>query len=565
MFVSYDPIKCAKLIHHYLTHMVDPNEDNLPYWLILPNRKPAEAAHCRVDDAELVGSWYEGLLAAMQMLSTDEGSDVLASFRRHLMASWGESGLRFCKKYPWTHTVHASFHEMGYILSALNALLTQNPLDEEAAGRAEGLVHGMKNLVIERKMKTFWSGDFLEKEPVYEFPNDVYLPGRGFDLSRHSGRGEACIRNAVILQPLVCYYERTKDPVALDLAQGIANHLLGVSHYFNFKMEYFGHVHSAVWFAWGLAGLGRVMGDAHYVEKAKAIYDYTRSISSSFGWVPEYAQWNPLSEEHCETCCIRDMILCALELIRCGYSVYWDDVNRFARNQLAENQIRYTGYVVCDNEIPDHNGITYHEIDQRMLGGYTGGSEPNTISLSRFRSVAGCCAGTAPVALKAVWDHVFSMENGTYVANIPCNKEDSICRLCSQIPNDGALSLTVKRDGLFGFRRYEWMKEAEFTVNGIPIMPEPNREIIKTMLKKGDVWKISFPITTKQVRETVRDNSYTVLYRACDVVDLLPHGDHIWLYQRDLSVPPYYPKPEEVHESGASNFGPTQQWMIKDK
>ena len=47
--------------------MVDPAYDNLPYWLLLPNKKPAEAAHCRVDDAELVGSWYEGLVSAMRI------------------------------------------------------------------------------------------------------------------------------------------------------------------------------------------------------------------------------------------------------------------------------------------------------------------------------------------------------------------------------------------------------------------------------------------------------------------------------------------------------------------
>ncbi|MBR3179066.1 MAG: hypothetical protein IKF49_06080 [Clostridia bacterium] len=559
MYASFEPLKNAALIHHYLTHMVDSMEDNLPYWLILPNRKPAEAAHCRVDDAELAGSWYEGLLSAMQMLGTKEGAHVLASFRRHLMQSWGENGLRYCKQYPWTHTIHASFHEMGYILSALNALLEHDPSDGEAAERAEGLVHGMRNLVIERKVRTFWSGDFEEPEPVFEFPNDVYLPDRGFDLSRHSGRGESCIRNAVILEPLVRYYERTQDPVALDLAKGIANHLLGVSRYFNYKMEYFGHVHSAIWFAWGLAKLGRVTEETRYTEKAKAIYDYTRSISSSFGWVPEYAQWHPLSEEHCETCCIRDMILCALELIRCGYPDYWEDVNQFSRNQLVENQVRYTGYVVCDNSRPDGNGITYHEIGQRMLGGFTGGSEPNTISLDRFRSVAGCCAGTAPTALKAVWDHVLTTENGVHIINIPCDKEDDLCSLKSLLPNEGTILLTAKEDGIFGVRIYEWMNEMKHTVNGLPVSPKKKGRILQLALKKGDQWIISFPLETRCVMETVRGMDYQVLYRGCDVIDLLPHGGHIRLYQRDLSVEPFLPKPEDVHESGASNYGPTQQ------
>ena len=124
-YQKFDPALMARRSYNYLTRMVDEKEDNLPDWLILPNKKPAEAAHCRVDDAELVGSWYEGLDSAVSMLSSlgedvSRGREVLESFKRHLLSSWGEHGLRFHKKYPWTHTMHSSFHEMGYILPAMN-------------------------------------------------------------------------------------------------------------------------------------------------------------------------------------------------------------------------------------------------------------------------------------------------------------------------------------------------------------------------------------------------------------------------------------------------------------
>ena len=107
-----------------------------------------------------------------------------------MLSNWGEHGLRFHKKFPWTHTMHLSFHEMGYILPALNRMVRNNPEDKEAEERAAGLVRGMRSLVISREVKTFWSGDSLEPAPVYEFPNDVYLQDGGFDLTRHTGRGE---------------------------------------------------------------------------------------------------------------------------------------------------------------------------------------------------------------------------------------------------------------------------------------------------------------------------------------------------------------------------------------
>ncbi len=143
-------------------------------------QKPAEASHCRVDDAELVGSWYEGIDSLRKILKTEKGKDVQESFRRHLMKSWGEHGLRFHEPYPWTHTVHSSFHEMGYILPALNRISEAYPDDTETEEIISNLIKGMRSLVIERKVRTFWSGDTYETEPIYEFPNDVYLKRRRF-------------------------------------------------------------------------------------------------------------------------------------------------------------------------------------------------------------------------------------------------------------------------------------------------------------------------------------------------------------------------------------------------
>ena len=559
MFSEFSPSESARLVHHYITNMVDKSYDNLPYWLLLPNKKPAEAAHCRVDDAELVGSWYEGLVSSMEILETDSGSDVKDSLRRHLMKSWGEHGLRFCEKYPWTHTVHASFHEMGYILPAINLITEEYPEDMEAERRASELVRGMRSLVIERKIRCFWSGDSPETEPIYEFPNDIYLKEGGFDLSRHTGRGEQAIRNGVVLPALVRRYELKGDEVALDLAIGIANHVLGPSRYFSYKMEFFGHVHSAVWFASGLVRLGKITNNIEYIQKAKGIYDFVRSMSSSFGWVPEYARWHKPSEEHCETCCIKDMIVCARELIDCGYDEYWDDINKFARNQLVENQVTYTGYVVCDNSKPDAEGITYHDIDKRMIGGFTGGSEPNSISLTRFRSIAGCCVGTAPVALKTVWDSAITDENGAYIVNIPFNKETEVLSMRSFIPNEGKIELSAKNDCKAGFRMYDWIDSPVFFINGIEAKADTSGKTVAFELKRGDRLTLEFDISEKIRKEIVRETEYTVVWRGCDVVDLLPHGEHVRLYQRNNDVEKYLPLPEDVEYTGAANYGPTQQ------
>ena len=537
-YKHFDLRACAERSLNYLTTMVDPANDNLPYWLILPNKKPAEAAHCRVDDAELVASWYEGLDATMHILGDGRGADVLASFRRYLLSDWGPKGLRYHRKFPWTHTMHSSFHEMGYVLSALNRIVRLHPEDKEADERAAGLVRGMRSLVIERKVRTFWSGDFEEPNPIYEFPNDVYLLEGGFDLTRHTGRGEQCIRNGVMLEALADRYFVAKDDVALDLAIGLANGLLGPSRYFNYKKEFMGHVHSTVWFATGLAKLSRATGNKDYLAAAKSIYDYARSLSSSFGWVPEYAQWHPMEEEHCETCCIKDMLCCAWQLVLSGHPEYWNDINLFSRNQLVENQIDSATYVVVDNSLPDSadGSITYHDIDKRMIGGFTGGSVPNTISISKFRSIAGCCGGTAPQAMQIVWENAVTKEKGLWVVNVPMDREAAAWKLESAYPEAGRMA-----DG----------KEVALEEkNGLLVFPK---------LKAGQTAELRHALRTVVRPEKAAGVTYKVSWRGPDVVDVTPHGEHLRLFQRDLTKKPYLPKPSDVTSVTASNFGPTQQ------
>ena len=560
-YQHFDPLRMAELARHYLTGMVDEKNGYLPYWLILPNQKPAEAAHCRVDDAELVGSWYEGLDSAMQVLGTDEGKEVLAGFEAFLRSSWGPMGLRYHAPYPWTHTMHASFHEMGYILPALNRILRKNPGDREMADRISGLVHGMRSLVIERKVRTFWSGDSPEEKPIYEFPNDVYLLDGGFDLTRHTGRGEQPIRNGVVIPALMNRAMEWGDEAALDLARGLANQLLGPSRYFSWQYAFFGHVHSAVWVASGLADLTDATGDPVYLTAARGIYDYVRSLSSSFGWVPEYAQWHPMREEHCETCCIKDMLVLAEKLTRRGYPGYWQDIVLFSRNQLAENQITSASYVVTDNSRPDTESTTWRDIDKRMIGGFTGGSLPNSISLSKFRSIAGCCAGTAPIAIQLVWDRAVDEEENRTVVNIPLDRDTDAWRLQSDYPDRGEMRLTLKKGGRAAFRRYSFMGErVECTVNSRPVsFREEDGLILPPPLAPGDTVALRHPLRTVRRKEMAAGQEYTVFWRGPDVVDITPRGEHLRLYQRDLRRGKVLPRPEDVPYTGAANYGPTQQ------
>ena len=97
--------------------------------------------------------------------------------------------------------------------------------------------------------------------------------------------------------------------------------------------------------------------------------------------------------------------------------------------------------------------------------------------------------------------------------------------------------------------------------NGEPVSLSDGFAIAE--LQAGDVLELTFGIETTQKHETVRGTDFTVSWRGCDVVSLSPKGEHVRLYQRDLSAPKYYPTPDDVQYTGAVNYGPTQQKEIK--
>lgn len=516
----------------------------------------------RVDDAELAASWYEAIVCTRKILgdkSNPKSKLVEEGFLRHLKKSWDEkTGLRFNEPYAWSNITHSSFHEQGWVLAGLNRAIGENPGDKELIMRAENLIDGLLKLVYKRKIKTFWSGDFEFDEDIFEFPSDLYIKDEGFVPERVTGRGEEAIRNSVLLQPLVVYYEHHGYEPALKLAVGIANYTLGISRYFNYKGEFFGHVHSAVWFCMGLVRLGRLLKDEYYIEKAYSIYSYVKSLSSEYGWVPEYAQWFKMSETHSETCCIRDMIECALELIECGYDE-WEVVDKYTRNHLSEQQFKNADFVSVDNEKADEFDRTFTDIDKRAVGGWSGGGEANSLSFTKFRSIAGCCVGTAPQALYAVWKKTAVLDGERIYINIPIEKEDENVKIEIGYPNDGFIKVLSKRECDICIRKYEYMGDTiEVIKNGknIPLVYSDGCVLISDV-KEGDTVEIRHKIETVIKQEIVQEKEYKVHWRAGDVVKIEPEGDHIRLYQRELGKEKVYPP--KIGKNETISLAPTNQ------
>src|SRR5205085_12310260 len=92
---------------------------------------------------------------------------------------------------------------------------------------------------------------------------------------------------------------------------------------------------------------GAATDDEQYISWADRLYRWVRANSSEFGWVPGplglgadyFARWYDAPPRRtCETCSLADTLNLAILLAGEGHPEYWDDVERYARNQLLQNQ-----------------------------------------------------------------------------------------------------------------------------------------------------------------------------------------------------------------------------------
>ena len=269
----------------------------------------------------------------------------------------------------------------------------------------------------------------------------------------------------------------------------------------------------------------------------KNVFEFTLRASSSFGWVPEYIGWHDPRDEYCETCCIKDMLECASILIDAGYEQYFGVIDRFGRNQLKENQIIDTDFVQ-QGEGEDTYDTTYRDIAGRVRGGFSGGSEPNSISIRRFRSLAGCCAATGPEAFYLIWNKIIEERSEGIFINLAMDRSSSWVDVISHYPDEGRVELLIKNARDIYFRLPEWA-DTRVTVSKndllIPLLWHKSC-LYFPALQKGDRIVISHNMPHYTKEELVRGMQMTVEWRGNTVLSLFPEGDPLQLYQRKGKV-----------------------------
>src|SRR5262249_24786622 len=138
-----------------------------------------------------------------------------------------------------------------------------------------------------------------------------------------------------------------------------------------------GHAHAI-----GLLSIleyGLACEDRDAVDFARGGYEWGKAHGTPLvGFFPEF--YVPRYRS-CETDTISDMLGLAVKLSTAGLADYWDDVDRWVRNQFAEQQLTSTDWVYRLAERSPHKPVAPNEtsdhVPERNVGAFAGWAAAN--------------------------------------------------------------------------------------------------------------------------------------------------------------------------------------------
>jgi hypothetical protein len=278
---------------------------------------------------------------------------------------------------------------------------------------------------------------------------------------------------APIIEPLVNYYLATGDKAALDFGRAYAEGIIagiqpgglrfGPDGRFDKPL---GHSHTTMHALWGIAHLGLVTGEERYVDFVKRAWDWMLSRGTGTGWFPA----GPSTCD--ETCCLSDMMSNAALIARAGHPEYYDYVERYMRNYIANLQFLVTPeFESYYRKL--HEKVESAEVDKgleelkKFQGGIIGGSGLNDWENDLLGGVIGfrmlgCCAPEGMRAIHTTWAETIERlpesklgPEGVYV-NLSFNRESPWGRVVSFFPETGRLTVRAAVKDRFLIRPPQW-------------------------------------------------------------------------------------------------------------
>jgi hypothetical protein len=513
----------VRLAASCISNRMDPSMGYRPWFLVeVKDSKPIRLRHDVWDIGDMSGRFLEGLILARNMFEPtssmlrDEGR-----IREFLSSHLGPDGLVM---NPDKHDVDHMFAQG----SALYGLVTDfndghSPIVKE---RIRALIHGLNKRARQEDDYLWFPEVATTIAPCSHMAAYQVLPVvRFFELTREP----AALRYAERLSRWAFYH----DPTVTSLGEIT-------------KTGWEGHLHAWMDTYSGIIRCARAGGNLDRKEvlnRAHLLFEWVRkNYTTPFGWVAD-----SVGSETCETCTISSAIRLALELIKEGYTDYWDDVELFVRNQVIQNQFRDV----------DRLGIEDAATVRGMIGAFESYAAPNTLIASRDAGIEGCCINGGIRALFLAYANAIQESDEVIQINLLVSNATPGVRVVSHLPFEGRIDLHPRSRKTLKVRLSKWLRAEDVTASGPSGLQQSADKAGHFLRLSGVTPGKRITLTYKPMEESVKygvaGHSYDVKWRADSVMKLGPPGDpypiYIGGYLEDRQVseefnPGYYRQPE---------------------
>ena len=349
------------------------------------------------------------------------------------------------------------------------------------------------------------------------------------DLAPTSARGLLRAYQAIGYQP------------ALDLARKYAD---AASEMFAEDGSWSGHFHVHTQTLLSLLDLAVATDDEALLDHVRRAYEFAKTKGWPIvGVFPEGTDSPPYPSETCE---LAEMVQLAVLLSHAGAGDYWDDVDRWARNQLAEQQLVDTAWISeLTRRIPKFSTPTpagypgTTDVEEKIRGGFSSYGCINEWSMFLAHSpggAVGCCTGNGSLAVYIVWRNILSHSDEGLRVNLLMNRASKWADIDSHVPYEGKVEVHMKQSMPLWVRMPEWVTREEFIcgVGGdAKSLRWDGRYASPGTVGAGETVTFTFPMPVRAETTTVGEIECTLTIKGNTVIKVDPPGKICPIYRRD--------------------------------
>lgn len=485
-----------------------------------------------------IGRWWDAMLRLQANTGFAIPSDLEAAMLRNLkrFTANPDGWLMNRRDLPWLEA-RINPHNLREGMLAFNALFRyrQNAWARRAGHR---LLASMRRCLQEDGRLDFARLASWGKVPLTTDPSHTETLRNGwFDGTATTGRS---------LEAIIWFYEITNDPIAVDVANRIAQHHLANSTCEDGSIrpeiidpENVGHDHSYLGTLRGLLRFGFLMRQREFAE----VVNWTlrkglpEKIVKESGWAPHdlgtprfsNADGDPVADPASAGDAVQLALWLALEV---GQVDLLDDAERLIRSRLLPAQI-------AEEDVRRNPDAKF---GPKQLGGW-GCHGPAHAGKQCILDVTAAVLHT----LCDVYSHIWTHDNGIKVY-LHFDRKDPHLEIVSRRTDEATLSVrTMLPDNVF-IRVPGWAppESVRLTVNGKPAplnLIGPFAWISRDLLREGSeiVLRHALPERTT-TEEMPGGRRYEFKWRGDEIVGVRPNDQPLPFYPRLEDSPPFGPE-----------------------